>query len=95
MASTSEDFDKLLKFALCCIRKGDFTLKQQLDAIKCVHDGKDVLLWLPMGFGKSICYETLPFVFNYKHSDSGTGSGCSVVLVMSPFVSLIMEAIIA
>ena len=27
--------------------------------------------------------------FNYKHSDGGTGGGCSVVLVMSPLVSLI------
>ena len=33
----------------------------------------------------------LPFVFNYKHSDGGTGGGCSVVLVVSPLVSLIME----
>ena len=58
--------DKALKFALCCIGKGDFTLKaEQLDAIKCIYDGRDVFLWLPTGFGKSICYETLPFVFNY------------------------------
>ena len=27
--------------------------------------------------------------FNYKHSDGGTGGGCSVALVMSPLVSLI------
>ena len=73
--------------------KGDFTLKaEQLDAIKCIYDGKDVFLWLPTGFGKS---ETLPFVFNYKHDDGGTGGGCSVVLVVSPLVSLIMEAIAA
>ena len=31
----------------------------------------------------------LPFVFNYKHSDGGTGGGCSIVLVVSPLVSLI------
>ena len=96
MAGKSDDFDKALKFALCCIGKGDFTLKaEQLDAIKCIYDGKDVFLWLPTGFVKSICYETLPFVFNYKHSDGGTGGGCSVVLVVSPLVSLIMEAIAA
>ena len=34
-------------------------------------------------FGKSIRYETLPFVFNYNHSDGGTGGGCSVVLIVS------------
>ena len=48
-----------------------------------------------MGLGKSICYESLLFVFNYKHSYGGTGAGCSVVLVVSPFVSLILEAIAA
>ena len=36
---------------------------------------------------KSICYETLLFLFNYKHSDGGTGGGCSVVLVVSPLAS--------
>ena len=56
----SEDFDKALKFALSCIGKGDFTLKaEQLDAIKCIYDGKDLFLWQPPGFGKSICYQTL------------------------------------
>ena len=37
MAGNSEDFDKALKFGLCCIGKGYFTLKaEQLDAIKCI-----------------------------------------------------------
>ena len=40
IASKGEDFDKVLKFALCCIGKGNFTLKaEQLDAIKCIHNG--------------------------------------------------------
>ena len=48
MAGKSEGFDKALKVALCCIEKGDFTLKsEQLDAIKCIRDGKDVFLWHP------------------------------------------------
>ena len=65
---------------------------EDFDAIKCIYDGKDVFLWLPTGFGKSICYETA-VCFNYKHSDGGTGSGCTVVVVVSPLVSLIMGAI--
>ena len=49
---TAGDFDKALKFALCCIGKVNFTLKaEQLDAIKCIYEGKDVFLWLPKGFG--------------------------------------------
>ena len=39
---------------------------EQLQAIRHVYDGKDVSLWLPTGFGKSVCYETLPFVFDHK-----------------------------
>ena len=76
MAGKSKDFDKVLNFTLCCIGKGDFTLKaEQLDAIKCIYDGKDVFLWQPPIFGTSICYETA-VCFNYKHdSDDGTGGG--------------------
>ena len=50
------------------------------------------LRWLPTGFGTSVCYETA-VCFNYEHSDGGTGGGCSVVLVVSLLMSLIMEAI--
>ena len=40
IAGKGEDFDKALKFAPCCIEKGDFMLKaKQLDAIKCIYDG--------------------------------------------------------
>ena len=86
MAINSEDFDKALKFALCCIGKGDFTLKaEQLDAI---NDGKDIFLWLPR---ESLYYETLPFVFNYEHSDGGTGGGCSVLFVVSPLLYLMVD----
>ena len=65
MAGKSKDFESAQVRSLL-YWKGDFTLKaEQLDAIKCIYGGKDVFLWLPTGFGKSICYETLPFVFNY------------------------------
>ena len=46
----------------------------------------------PRDLGRFICYETA-VCFNYKHSDGGTGGGCSVVLVVSLLVSLIMEVI--
>ena len=48
-------------------------------------NGKDVFLWLPRdNFGKSIRYKTLPFFStSCNHGESGTGGGCSVVLIMS------------
>ena len=71
VSSLSREHDKELKLALCCIGERDCALKaDQLDAIKCIYDVKDVFVRLPTGFGKSISYETQPFVFNYKHSDS-------------------------
>ena len=48
----------------------------------------------PRDLGRPSEYETA-VCFNYKHSDGGTGGGCSVVFVVSPLVSLIMEAIVA
>ena len=77
MAGNSEDFDKVLKFALCCIGNGDFMLKaEQLDAIKCI-----AFLWLPTVVGKSVCYKTLPF--STTSSDGGTGGGCCVTSCVS------------
>ena len=32
-------------------------------------------------------------IFNYKHSDGGAGVGCSIVLVMSPLVSLMVDQV--
>ena len=41
------------------------TLKtEQIASIMAVCNGKDVFVWLPTGFGKSLCYEVLPFVMD-------------------------------
>ena len=58
------------------------TLKpEQKACVKSIYEGKDVFLWLPTGFGKSICYEVLPFVFDIELGRVG-----SLVFVVSPLV---------
>ena len=68
---------------------------EQLQVIRHVYDRKDAFLWLPKGFGKSVCYETLPFVFDHKErsSTSCSSTNCSAVLVVSPLVSLMIDQV--
>ena len=94
MAVSLQGFDEAVTYALRAVEKERIVLKtEQLEAIRHIYDGKDVFLWLPTGFGKSICYETLPFVFDYKlERVSGTTSS-SIVLVVSPLVSLMADQV--
>ena len=60
-------FEQALQYAVSLVGKAGITLKEeQTRAIRSVYDGNDVFLWLPTGFGKSVCYEVLPFLFDYK-----------------------------
>ena len=38
-----------------------------MEAVELLSEGKDVFVWFPTGYGKSICYQLLPFVFDVKH----------------------------
>ena len=74
-AQGTEDrlFTDALSYALSCIGLSSITLKQeQLTAIRYLYQQKDIFLWLPTGFGKSVCYEVLPFLFNFAGSKSGS-----------------------
>ena len=70
---------------------------EQLQDIHQIYDRKDMpVLWLPASIGKSICYETAPFVFDYNlKQENGNNSTASsiVVLVVSPLVSLIADQV--
>ena len=61
---------------------------EQATCIKYIYDGKDVFLRLPTGFGKSLCYEVLPFVFDDK-----LGKDNSLVIVVSPPISLMVDQV--
>ena len=64
------------------------TVVLKAEQATCIYEGKDVFLWLPTGFDKSLCYEVLPFVFDDK-----LGKDNSVVIVVSPLISLMVDQV--
>ena len=91
----ASDFEPSLSYALSCLKLGDLKLKdKQLEAIRSVYNGKDVFLWLPTGYGKSVCYQCLPFLFDHKLSRIDLPlTDRSVCLVVSPLVSLMSDQV--
>lgn len=92
-SSFERDFEAALTYALKAIGKDDLVLKkEQRDAMATVYRGEDVFLWLPTGFGKSLCYESLPFLFDFK---LGRTAICdrSTVIVISPLISLMTDQV--
>ena len=78
-----------LVYALAKVGCSSISLKpEQKECIKSILDGNDVFVWLPTGFGKSVCYEVLPFMFDKK-----LGRDNSLVLIVSPLVSLMVDQV--
>ena len=56
-----------LTYALSKLGNPELVLKEEQKlAMFSLFSGSDVFVWLPMGFGKSICFQTLPLIFDYK-----------------------------
>ena len=90
----SQNFESALIYALNAIGRKDVKLKDEQErTIRYLYDGEDVFLWLPTGFGKSICYECLPFMFDYKLGRTTAPASRSTVLVVSPLVSLMSDQV--
>ena len=83
---------KALSFADSKAGKEGIVLKpEQLLAVRHIYDGRDVFLWLPTTFGKSICHEVLPFLLDL---DCNLGkSESSIVIVVSRLVSLMVDQV--
>ena len=84
-----------LSYALTCLKSGDIQLKdKQVEALKTLYDGMDVFLWLPTGYGKSICFQALPFLFDHKLNRAGLPPyRRSVCVIVSPLVSLMVDQV--
>ena len=65
---------------------------EQRMAIQGVYDGNDVLVWSHTSLDKSLTFQTLPFVMDYKLRLVGTEKS-SAVLVISPLVALMVDQV--
>ena len=89
LSMSDSQFATAVSYAVSKVGKTGIVLKpEQLQAVRHIYEGRDVFLWLPTGFGKSICYEVLPFLFDRKLE-----SECSTVIVVSPLVSLMVDQV--
>ena len=85
-------FDEALSFAIQCLSCPSLKLKpEQRVAIEHIFNGSDVFVWLPTGFGKSICYQVLPYLFDAKFGTSK--QIVSAVVVVSPLLSLMVDQV--
>ncbi len=89
----SSSFEEAVQFALEKLHMEDLhPREEQLQSIKAVYDGLNVFVCLPTGFGKSLCYQAIPFVMDFKLGRAGT-SITSAILVVSPLVSLMVDQV--
>ena len=51
--------------------------------------GEDVFAVLPTGFGKSLCYECLPLVFD----DIRTDGLLSIIIVVTPLIAIMKDQV--
>ena len=92
VSGSSEGFSSALTFSLGQLKLPGVTLKEgQRAAIKAVYEGKDVFVCLPTGYGKSLCYQTLPFVLNKQVQSARTSN--SAVIVVSPLIALMEDQV--
>ena len=66
--------------------------EKQKEAVVAFASGKDVLVSLPTGYGKSLCYTCLPFLFDTLglKTDEAQGAG-SMIVVVTPLIAIMKE----
>ena len=92
--SGESEFQRALGYAVQRVQTATFVPKpEQTAAIRAIYCGKDVFVWLPTGFGKSFCYEAIPFVLDWKLDRTESRTVNSLVLIVSPLVALMVDQV--
>ena len=60
--------------------------------MEAIYNGHDVFVWLPTGYGKSLCYQALPFIMDCNRGLVGSQER-SLVLVVSPLIALVVDQV--
>ncbi len=91
--ATCSSFSDAISYALDNLGSANLSLKEeQLQSTQAAYQGKSVFVWLPTGFGKSICYQALLFVLDHKLGLVDTPRS-STVLVASPLTALMVDQV--
>lgn len=83
------DFDEALQFAKECLNI-NFELKEkQIQTLKSLYEGHDTMAVLPTGFGKSIIFQLLPFLFQRKLGQHQP----MISLIVTPLNSIMQDQV--
>ena len=67
-------FEDALDFGLTMLDSGQLNLKKERKcSVKATYERIDVFVRVPAGYGKRLCYQVLPFIFDYKLGLTGSG----------------------
>ena len=91
LVSTAREtsFSEAVSFSMARLGVSGISLKEkQLSAMKAIYEGRDVFVCLPTGYGKSLCYQTLPFLMEHKLD------GDRAIIIVSPLVALMEDQVV-
>ncbi len=64
--------------------------REQIDLVRSFMEKKDVFGVLPTGFGKSLCYASLPYTFDKLLQKK---KGYSLVIVVTPLLAIMKDQV--
>lgn len=92
-SSSARSFSEVVSFAMRRLEMTHISIKkEQHSSMKAVYEGSDVFVWLPTGYGKSLCYQAIPFLMDYKKGLVDSVKSCSVIVV-SPLIALMVDQV--